>query len=43
MVNPLILGGGKTLFKDIKERHVLKLVLTKPLKSGKVRLTYSTY
>ena len=42
MVNPLILGGGKTLFKDVKERHVLKLVLTKPLKSGKVSLTYST-
>jgi dihydrofolate reductase len=43
MVNPLILGGGKTLFKDIKERHVLQLVLARPLKSGKVRLTYSTY
>ena len=42
MVNPLILGGGKTLFKDIKERHVLQLVRTKPLKSGKVSLTYST-
>ena len=42
MVNPLILGGGKALFKDVKERHVLKLVRTKPLKSGKVSLTYST-
>ena len=42
MVNPLILGGGKTLFKDVKEQHVLKLILTKPLKSGKVSLTYST-
>jgi dihydrofolate reductase len=42
MVNPLILGGGKALFKDVKERHALKLVGTKPLKSGKVSLTYST-
>ena len=42
MVNPLILGGGKTLFKDVKERKSLELVRTKPLKSGKVRLIYST-
>jgi dihydrofolate reductase len=42
LVNPLILGGGKALFKDVKERHALKLVRAKPLKSGKVELTYST-
>jgi dihydrofolate reductase len=42
MVNPLILGGGKALFKDVKERHALKLLRAKPLKSGKVVLTYST-
>jgi dihydrofolate reductase len=42
IVNPLILGGGKALFKDVKERHALKLVRAKPLKSGKVSLTYST-
>ena len=42
MVNPLVLGGGKALFKDVKERHALKLVRVKPLKSGKVGLTYST-
>jgi dihydrofolate reductase len=42
MVNPLILGGGKALFKDVKERHALKLIRAKPLKSGKVSLTYST-
>jgi dihydrofolate reductase len=41
MVNPLILGGGKALFKDVKERHALKLIRAKPLKSGKVSLTYS--
>jgi dihydrofolate reductase len=43
MVNPLILGGGKALFKDVKQRRELKLVRTKPLKSGKVSLTYSTH
>ncbi|MGH7792168.1 MAG: dihydrofolate reductase family protein [Thermodesulfobacteriota bacterium] len=42
MVNPLVLGGGKALFKDVKARHALKLVRAKPLKSGKVSLTYST-
>src|SRR5262245_38610908 len=42
LVNPLILGGGKALFKDVKERHALKLVKAKPLKSGKVSLIYST-
>ena len=40
-MNPLILGGGKALFKDVKERHALKLVETKPYKSGKVALIYS--
>jgi dihydrofolate reductase len=42
MVNPLVLGGGKALFKDVKERHALKLERAKPLKSGKIALTYST-
>lgn len=41
MVNPIILGGGKPLFKDVKQRQSLKLIRTKPLKSGKVSLTYS--
>jgi dihydrofolate reductase len=42
MVNPLLLGGGKALFKDVTERKTLKLVNAKPLKSGKVKLLYST-
>jgi dihydrofolate reductase len=41
-VNPLILGGGKALFKDVKDRHALKLVQAKPFKSGRVSLTYVT-
>jgi len=43
LVNPFILGGGKALFKDVKERHALKLVKAKPLKSGKVSLIYSAH
>jgi hypothetical protein len=35
-----ILGGGKALFKDVKGRHALELVRAKPLRSGKVALTY---
>ena len=42
IVNPLILGGGKALFKDVQARHTLKLIQAKPLKSGKVALSYST-
>jgi dihydrofolate reductase len=42
MVNPLILGGGKALFRDVKERQSLKLIRAKTLKSGEVGLTYST-
>ena len=42
MVNPIILGRGKALFKDVKERYTLNLIQVKPLKSGKVGLIYST-
>jgi dihydrofolate reductase len=41
MVNHLVPGGGKALFKDVKERHPLKLVRAKPLRSGKMSLIYS--
>ena len=42
VVQPTILGKGKALFKDVKERHALKLLGVKPLKSDMVRLTYRT-
>jgi dihydrofolate reductase len=42
VVHPIVLGGGKALFKDVKKRHAFKLLEAKPLKSGTVRLTYST-
>ena len=32
MVNPIILGGGKALFKDVKERHSLKLLECQAIK-----------
>jgi dihydrofolate reductase len=41
-VNPVILGGGKALFKGFKDRHSLKLLSAKSLKSGIVSLTYVT-
>jgi len=42
VVTPIILGEGKALFKDVKERHKLTYVGAKPLESGLVRLTYGT-
>lgn len=42
VVRPIVLGGGKAMFKDVKERHSLRLLETKPLKSAMVRLTYKT-
>jgi dihydrofolate reductase len=40
-VHPLILGGGKPLFKDVKQRHAVQLTRMKQFRSGKVSLTYS--
>ena len=40
VVHPVILGTGKPLFKEIKERHNLKFLDTKKYKNGVVLLTY---
>ena len=40
MVNPVILGKGKPLFKNIKDRINLKLVKTKTFSNGIVLLQY---
>jgi dihydrofolate reductase len=40
VVQPLVLGGGKPLFKDVKERHALTLLIASPLKAGAVSLSY---
>jgi dihydrofolate reductase len=40
LVNPVILGGGKPLFSDQKERQKLELISTKAYRSGVVVLNY---
>jgi dihydrofolate reductase len=39
-VHPVVLGSGKPLFEDIKERLKLRLTETKAFRSGVVELTY---
>jgi dihydrofolate reductase len=40
LVHPVVLGGGKMLFKDVAQKQRLKLVSAKPFSSGVVLLTY---
>jgi dihydrofolate reductase len=40
MVNPVVLGGGKPLFKGIKDRMDLKLTKTRTFQNGNVLLYY---
>jgi dihydrofolate reductase len=40
IVNPLILGNGKPLFKDIKNKLILRLINTRMFKNGNVLLCY---
>lgn len=40
MVHPIIVGGGKRLFKDNGDQELLRLVETKSFKSGVVVLVY---
>jgi dihydrofolate reductase len=40
LVNPIVLGSGKPLFKDLKRRHPLTLIRTKTRHSGVVELYY---
>jgi dihydrofolate reductase len=39
-VHPIVLGSGKPLFEDLKERIGLKLINTNVYRSGVVELTY---
>ncbi len=41
-VNPVVLGQGMPLFKNIKDRIKLKLLETKMFKSGAVGLHYQS-
>src|SRR5260370_18564684 len=40
IVNPLVLGNGKQLFKDVKNKPKLKLVNTRVFRNGNVLLCY---
>ncbi|MCC6543081.1 MAG: dihydrofolate reductase family protein [Nitrospirae bacterium] len=40
LIHPVILGAGKPLFKDLKEKHNLKLLETNSFKNGVVLLRY---
>jgi len=40
MVNPVVLGSGNPLFKDIKDRLYLKLLKTRTFRNGNVLLYY---
>lgn len=42
VVHPLVLGGGKALFKDVIGRHPLELVHAEPFDTGHIALTYRT-
>jgi dihydrofolate reductase len=39
-LNPIVLGSGTPLFKDIKEKFKLKLLSSKPFDSGVIALHY---
>lgn len=41
-VHPIVLGSGKPLFEDLKERINLTLIRTNKFKSGVVQLIYET-
>ena len=43
IVHPLVLGPGTALFKDVTDRHQLRLESATPSPSGHVVLTYSVH
>jgi dihydrofolate reductase len=40
-IRPILLGGGKALFKDVMGRHSLKLLSSRTLTNGLVNLNYA--
>jgi dihydrofolate reductase len=40
VVRPLVLAGGKAMFKDVVARQSLQLTESRPLGNGQIRLTY---
>jgi dihydrofolate reductase len=42
LINPIILGEGKALFKDLNSRHDLNLMETKTFSNGVALLHYQS-
>ena len=40
MINPILLGGGKALFKGVTKRHYLEFLSAEQRSSGKVYVMY---
>ncbi len=40
IVNPIVIGSGKTLFQNVQERLALELTSTRVFKNGNVALFY---
>jgi dihydrofolate reductase len=40
VIRPIVLGGGKAMFKDVRGRKPLILRDTRPMDGGAIRLTY---
>jgi dihydrofolate reductase len=43
VVQPIVLGGGKAMFKDVVGRHALRLAEVRALDDGLVRLRYDVH
>jgi len=43
LVHPVVLGSGKPLFKDIRQKHDIKLLEAKTFSNGVVMLRYAPY
>lgn len=41
IVHPILLGGGKALFKDVKQRHALRTVHAATLDGGKIEMRFA--
>jgi dihydrofolate reductase len=42
VMNPVVLGKGKTMFDGLKDKLTLKLTKTRTFKNGKVLLCYES-
>ena len=42
VVNPIVIGQGRTLFEGLQEKHSLKLVKTRSFQNGNVVLSYAS-